>query len=48
MRLVAHSETVGAGAKMLVRQQRQVSTTAVTRAGYANFTPPPYAATPPR
>ena len=30
----AHSETLGAGAKMPVREQRQVSTKVVTRAGY--------------
>ncbi len=44
--LSAHSETVGAGAKMPVRQQRQVSTKAVTRAGYDCSTPIP--ATPAR
>jgi hypothetical protein len=32
--LSAQSETVGAGAKMPVRLQRQVSTKAVTRAGH--------------
>jgi hypothetical protein len=35
----AHSETLGAGAKMPVRQQRQVWTKAVTRAGCCCFTP---------
>ena len=35
----AHSETVRAGAKMPVRKQRQVSTKAVTRAGYYCSTP---------
>jgi hypothetical protein len=37
--LAAHSETVGAGEKMPVRQQRQVSTKVVTRTGYDCFTP---------
>jgi hypothetical protein len=37
--LSAHSETVGAGAKMPARQQRQVSTKVVTRAGYDCSTP---------
>ncbi len=37
--LAAHSETVAAGAKMPVRQQRQVSTMAVTGAGYDSSTP---------
>ena len=35
----AHSETVRAGAKMPGRKQRQVSTKAVTRAGYYCSTP---------
>jgi hypothetical protein len=35
----AHSETVGARAKVSVRKQRQVSTTAVTRPGYYRSTP---------
>jgi hypothetical protein len=39
MRASAHSETVGAGAKMPVRKQRQVSTKAVTRPGYYCSTP---------
>jgi hypothetical protein len=39
--LAAHSETVGAGLKMPVRKQRQVSTKAVTRAGYYGSTPIP-------
>jgi hypothetical protein len=37
--LSAHSETVGARAKMPVRKQRQVSTKAVTRPGYYRSTP---------
>jgi hypothetical protein len=41
--LAAHSETVGAGAKMPVRQQRQVSTRPVTTGGYDCFTPTPVA-----
>jgi len=37
--LSAQSETVGAGATMPVRKQRQVSTKAVTKAGSYCFTP---------
>jgi hypothetical protein len=37
--LAAHSETVGAGAKMPVRKQMQVSTKAVIWAGYYCSTP---------
>jgi hypothetical protein len=35
----ARSDTVGAGARMLVRQRRQVSTEVVIRAGEGCFTP---------
>jgi hypothetical protein len=37
--VAAHFETVGASANMPVRQQRQVSTKAVARAGCDCFTP---------